>query len=140
MSTLTLQQAAALLKIHPVTLQDKARTGVIPGAKIGKCWVFVEVDLLDYIRSQYPRRALQGEHERNITCHSSNAKTRLFGGSNLPTTEAEYSKALGLRTKQKPSEYHDKLRASLWDQARLGVRPSHTWNDAVVRWSVGNAA
>ena len=42
MITLTLQQAAALLKIHPVTLQDKARVGAIPGAKIGKFWVFVE--------------------------------------------------------------------------------------------------
>ena len=36
MSTLNLQQAAALLKIHPVTLQDKARAGEIPGAKIGR--------------------------------------------------------------------------------------------------------
>ena len=56
-STLTLQDAAWLLKIHPVTLQDKARNGDIPGAKIGKCWVFVEIDLVDYIRSQYPRQA-----------------------------------------------------------------------------------
>ena len=57
MSTLTLQDAVWLLKIHPVTLQDKARSGDIPGAKIGKCWVFVEIDLVDYIRSQYPRQA-----------------------------------------------------------------------------------
>lgn len=32
MNTLNLQQAAALLKIHPVTLQEKARAGEIPGA------------------------------------------------------------------------------------------------------------
>ena len=43
MNTLTLQEAARFLKIHPVTLQDKARSGEIPGAKIGKCWVFVEL-------------------------------------------------------------------------------------------------
>src|ERR1700690_3273433 len=90
---LTVQQAAALLKIHSVTLLGKARAGVIPGAKIGKCWVFVEIDLLDYIRSQYPRRALQGEHERNITCHSSNAKVQLGGGSNSqPAMDDAYSK------------------------------------------------
>ena len=59
MQTLTLQEAARLLKIHPVTLLDKARGGEVPAAKIGKCWVFVDVDLIDYIRSQYRRRALQ---------------------------------------------------------------------------------
>ena len=61
MNTLDLQAAAAFLHIHPVTLQEKARTGEIPGAKIGKCWVFVDVDLVEHIRSQYPRRVLQSE-------------------------------------------------------------------------------
>ena len=35
MNTLDLQSAAAFLHIHPVTLQEKARAGEIPGAKIG---------------------------------------------------------------------------------------------------------
>src|SRR6266852_8482328 len=74
MSTLTLRQAAALLKIHPVTLQEKARAGVIPGAKIGRAWVFVEIDLLEYIRAQYTRRAFQGDR-KELECHSSNART-----------------------------------------------------------------
>ncbi|MDA8384318.1 MAG: helix-turn-helix domain-containing protein [Betaproteobacteria bacterium] len=100
MNTLTLREAAALLKIHPVTLLTKAKAGEIPGAKIGKCWVFVEIDLIQHIRSQYSRRALQGEHERSITCHSSNARTPLIGGSSsrLATDDA-YSKALGLPTR-----------------------------------------
>lgn len=29
---------------------------------------------------------------------------------------------------------HDKLKASLWEQDRLGVKPRRTWNDAVVRY------
>ena len=37
MNTLDLKAAAAFLHIHPVTLQEKARAGEIPGAKIGKC-------------------------------------------------------------------------------------------------------
>ena len=41
----------------------------------------------------------------------------------------------GTSDKAKAREYHDKLKASLWDQERLGVKPSHSWNDAVVRWS-----
>lgn len=36
--------------------------------------------------------------------------------------------------KAKAEEYHDKLKASLWDQARLGVKPRHTWNEAVFRY------
>ncbi len=61
MNTLNLQEAAAFLKIHPVTLGEKARLGIIPGTKIGKCWVFVDVDLIAYIRSQYKRQDLQGD-------------------------------------------------------------------------------
>lgn len=31
-------------------------------------------------------------------------------------------------------EYHDRFKVELWQMARLGVRPRHTWNEAVVRW------
>lgn len=31
-------------------------------------------------------------------------------------------------------EYHDRLKAELWRLAKLGEKPRHTWNDAVVRW------
>lgn len=31
-------------------------------------------------------------------------------------------------------EYHDKLKASLWDRERLGVKPRRSWNEAVVRY------
>src|SRR5216684_6077040 len=101
MATLTLQQAAALLKIHPVTLQDKARAGEIPGTKVGRAWVFIEIDLLEYIRSKYARRALQGDSTEVLECHSSNVRTHRIGGSSSATTEGEYSKVLGLPTKQK---------------------------------------
>jgi hypothetical protein len=101
MRTLNLKEAAAFLNMHPETLKEKARAGIIPGAKIGRRWVFIEIDLLDYIRSQYRRQALQGDHTEKLICHSSNAKTRLFGGSNSPTTEAEYSKVLALPIRRK---------------------------------------
>lgn len=103
MNTLTLPEAAAFLKIHPVTLLVKAKAGEIPGAKIGKRWVFVEIDLIEHIRSQYGRRALQGDHERNITCHSSNERTHPIGGSNSrPAVDRQYSEALGLPTRWPP--------------------------------------
>ncbi|MDS4059197.1 MAG: site-specific integrase [Candidatus Contendobacter sp.] len=31
-------------------------------------------------------------------------------------------------------EYHDTLKARLWREAKLGDRPRHTWNEAVVQW------
>jgi len=40
----------------------------------------------------------------------------------------------GTSDKSKATEYHDKLKASLWDQQRLGIKPSRTWKEAVVRW------
>ncbi|MFZ5502272.1 MAG: DNA-binding protein [Pseudomonadota bacterium] len=83
-------------------MQEKARAGEIPGAKIGKCWVFVEFDLIEHIRSQYTRRALQGEQKEVSLCHSLNARIHLIGGSKSPTTDDEYSKALALPTGRKP--------------------------------------
>jgi excisionase family DNA binding protein len=42
-------EAAALLKIHPKTLQRMARNGDIPGIQIGKLWRFRVADLLQWI-------------------------------------------------------------------------------------------
>lgn len=40
----------------------------------------------------------------------------------------------GTPDKAKAEEYHDKLKASLWDQERLGIKPLRSWREAVVRW------
>jgi integrase len=40
----------------------------------------------------------------------------------------------GATDEKRAREYHDKLKASLWDEERLGVKPSHSWNEAVVRY------
>ena len=54
MQTLDLTAAAKFLGVHPDTLQCRAKAGLIPGAKIGKEWRFLDADLADYLRSQYP--------------------------------------------------------------------------------------
>ncbi|TXF11235.1 helix-turn-helix domain-containing protein [Pelomicrobium methylotrophicum] len=51
MTTLDLKQAAAFLRMHPKTVQERAKAGIIPGAKPGKCWVFLQADLEAYLRS-----------------------------------------------------------------------------------------
>ena len=48
--------------------------------------------------------------------------------------DARIQQSTGTSERRKAQEYHDKLKASLWDQAKLGVRPSHTWNEAVIRY------
>jgi integrase len=40
----------------------------------------------------------------------------------------------GTSDKHRAQEFHDRLKADLWDQARLGHKPRYTWNDAVVRY------
>lgn len=40
----------------------------------------------------------------------------------------------GTADKAKAEQYHDRLKSSLWEQDRLGVKPSRNWNEAVVKW------
>jgi excisionase family DNA binding protein len=39
-SLLDVAEAARLLRIHPKTLRNKARRGIIPGVQIGRLWRF----------------------------------------------------------------------------------------------------
>ncbi len=40
----------------------------------------------------------------------------------------------GTAERIKAAEYEAKLKSSMWEQERLGVKPIYTWNDAVVRY------
>ncbi|WP_436912802.1 helix-turn-helix domain-containing protein [Acinetobacter schindleri] len=85
MHTLSLDQAAIFLRMHPEELRRRAKLGLIPGAKPGKSWVFLEDDLADYLRSLYakPRQALQVTSSMELKqCHLSNATT--YGGLTSP--------------------------------------------------------
>jgi excisionase family DNA binding protein len=97
--SMTIEEAAHFLRMHPVTLRLKAASGEIPGAKLGKRWVFLRIDLEGYVRSKYASRALQGDSSEHSICHSINAKIPPSGGSSLATMDAEYRKALGLPTR-----------------------------------------
>jgi excisionase family DNA binding protein len=102
MKTMGIDDASQLLRVHPVTLSKMASSGEIPAAKIGKEWVFIEVDLIDYIRAQYKTRALEGERKETL-CHFTNAKTQPFGGSkSVLADNRQYNVLLGLKTKSKP--------------------------------------
>ena len=103
MNTLSLVDAAQLLKLSPEALRRKAKAGLVPGAKIGKKWCFLEADLVSYLRSRYasPRQAsLSGGKEVSL-CHSIDGK--VSGGCALPPpVDNEYAALLGLPTGSKP--------------------------------------
>lgn len=43
-------------------------------------------------------------------------------------------RSTGTADKLKAQEWHDRLKAELWEQERLGVKPRHSWQEAVVKW------
>ncbi|MBU6994248.1 helix-turn-helix domain-containing protein [Ferrovum myxofaciens] len=95
MQTIGLQETAKLLRCNAETVREKASNGEIPGIKVGRSWVFVEVDLLEWVRSQY-NKSTQGEK-----CRSTRMKKVPIGSCISASTEEELEKALGLQTKKK---------------------------------------
>ncbi len=43
-------------------------------------------------------------------------------------------KSTGTADKVKAQEFHDRLKTSLWEQERLGVKPRYSWQQAAGRW------
>jgi len=43
-------------------------------------------------------------------------------------------RSTGTDDKTKAQEFHDRLKAAMWEQDRLGVKPTRSWKEAVVRW------
>lgn len=94
--TLDLNDAASLLKMHRQTLRQKAKSGEVPGAKIGKQWVFIKEDLVSYIRSQYasPRSRSQVQRIGNSICYTSDQARSSTGVVSPHQTECEYNNLL----------------------------------------------
>ena len=40
----------------------------------------------------------------------------------------------GTTDRRQAQQVHDRLAAARWEQERLGVKPRHTWEEAVLRW------
>jgi hypothetical protein len=100
MKTLSLCEAANFLHMHPEEVRRRAKAGVIPGAKAGRAWVFIDEDLADYLRTLYsrPRQALQVTLRKELECHF--ASVGASGGStSLLQQENEYAALLELPTK-----------------------------------------
>lgn len=101
MKTLGLAEAAGFLRMHPEEVRRRAKLGLLPGAKAGRAWVFLEDDLAAYLRSRYsrPRQALQVTLGKEVdSCHFADAG-RSGGSTCSPLRENEYAALLGLTRK-----------------------------------------
>ena len=99
MKTLNLKQAATFLRMNPEVLRQKAKAGKVPGAKLGKCWVFVEEDLVAYIRSQYAsrRQATRATCNEEVTLCRYDVERKSGGSTSQHQMDEEYAEALGLK-------------------------------------------
>lgn len=100
MESMNLEEAANFLKLHPEELRRRAKAGKVPAAKIGKCWVFLQDDIVEFMRSQYSSRVQTFDKrlgKEGSLCHLLNEEST--GGSILsPQTASEYENLLGLKT------------------------------------------
>ena len=88
MDTIGLDEAAALCRMHPNTLRERAARGDMPGAKPAREWVFIKDDLLAWLRGEYVEKA---------PCRSTSKKAVKSGGQTSAMLANGYA---GLLAKQ----------------------------------------
>lgn len=59
MTTCNITEAARLLKVHEETVAEMIRECKLPAAKVGRAWVMLERDVLDYIEQQIRRQTAE---------------------------------------------------------------------------------
>lgn len=105
MKRFSLAEAAAFLLIHPVTLAAKARTGEIKAAKVGRRWVFLEIDLVSHLNALYYDRqqaTVSGPLRKDNKWPFTVAKIHPSGGFVSHTTADAYNSLLERSSDQKP--------------------------------------
>ncbi|OJA86150.1 helix-turn-helix domain-containing protein [Burkholderia ubonensis] len=55
--TFDINEAAAFLKVDRTTALSLAGSGQLPGAKIGRAWVFLESDVVAYLKREVERQS-----------------------------------------------------------------------------------
>jgi excisionase family DNA binding protein len=47
--TLNVTEAADILEVHPKTVEDLIRDGIIPAGKVGRSWVMMKKDVVAHV-------------------------------------------------------------------------------------------
>lgn len=58
-TVLTAEEAAALLRVSSKTVLSLARSGTLPGEKVGRAWRFLRKDVLAYVSGTLGRGVRQ---------------------------------------------------------------------------------
>lgn len=61
--TLDIEECAAFLKVDRTTALKLAGSGDLPGARIGRAWVFLEDDLIGYLRLRVKQQQAERRNE-----------------------------------------------------------------------------
>ncbi|PHV09987.1 multidrug DMT transporter permease [Chitinimonas sp. BJB300] len=94
MQTYSIKEAAKLLRCHPETLRQLTKQGKAPGRKVGRCYVYLEQDLLQYARGEYNPATRQALARKDTPCHSTYLKTPATGTLPSPRQAAKELDAL----------------------------------------------
>ncbi|MCC6716330.1 MAG: helix-turn-helix domain-containing protein [Acetobacteraceae bacterium] len=125
MKTMTLGEAAAFLHMHPEEVRQRAKRGHLPGAKAGRCWVFIDEDLIAWLRGRYavPRQALRVTPiGKEPLCHSA-SETRPGGSTSSPRQASAYEEALRPGTGRRPRSFMTASRRKSGDCKSLATDP-----------------
>jgi len=110
MNTLDLKQASTLLNMHPMTLRRLAANGQVPAARAGRAWIFIEDDLLNWIRSQYPAEARAAGSTGENPCPSTDVQknpTPTTGVDSQVLTESRFDDLQARRAELMRSDSSD---------------------------------
>ncbi len=101
MQTLNLKEAAFFLKKSTEATRRAAANGKIPAARVGRRWIFLLDDLVEFLRSRYVTSAETSwgviEKDRRKIWRSTNEIAS--GGSLFAEKDIAYRKAAGLPIK-----------------------------------------
>lgn len=56
--TMEISDVAIFLKAEPETVAQLARNGALPGAKVGKKWIFLKEDVLSFLKQRITEETL----------------------------------------------------------------------------------
>lgn len=101
METCNLEEAAAFLHMSVSSLRQKARAGIILGAKPSKRWVFLRADLMQYLREQQQEILAATRRGPEVLKCQSIGEVRSGGFRSPHRLEIAYANRLGLRIEER---------------------------------------
>ncbi|ACK78199.1 MAG: helix-turn-helix domain-containing protein [Gammaproteobacteria bacterium] len=114
--TLDLDDAAKFLNLSKEEVRRRAKKGTIPAAKPGRCWAFLEDDLVAYFRSLYPQNRQAAPSRGNTEAKCSTNVVKLGGLASLHPTGS----ALDARLEQR--KRHRQKNSTIASRPRPGGR------------------